>query len=130
MHGREFVGEACAQRLPCVEECAAPGRDLGEHAAGHDVARRELGERMTRQHETLAIGVDQRRPFAAQRLRRQRCRIAADHDGGGVKLHEFRIGDHGAGARGDRKARSACFKRIGGDGIEMAEAAGREHHRA
>ncbi len=90
MHGRKFLGEACTQRLPRIEEGAAPGRDLGKHAAGHDVARRELGERMARRHEAFAAGVDQYRAFAAQRLGRERRRIAADHDRGRVELHEFR----------------------------------------
>ena len=45
-----------------------------------------------------------RRAFAAQRLGRERRRIAADHDRGRVELHELRIGDDGAGARGDREA--------------------------
>ncbi len=81
-------------------------------------------------HEAFALAVDQRRAFAAQRLGRKRRRIAADHDRGRVELHEFGVGDHGAGARGDRKARSVGLGRIGGDGIEMADAAGRQHDRA
>ena len=51
--------------------------------------------------------VDQGRAFAAQRFGRKRRRIAADHDRGRVKLHEFRIGDDGAGARGDREPKAA-----------------------
>ena len=104
----KFLGEARAERLARIEEGAAAGRDLGEHAARHDVARRELGERMERQHEALAGVVDQRRAFAAQRLGRERRRIAADIDRGRMELHEFGIGDDGAGARRDRKARARC----------------------
>ena len=48
----------------------------------------------------------------------------------GMKLHEFRIGDHGAGARGDRKPEAAGLGRIGRHRIEMPDAAGRQHHRA
>ena len=44
--GREFLGEARAERLARIEERAAAGGDLGEYAARDDVARRELGERM------------------------------------------------------------------------------------
>ncbi len=87
-------------------------------------------ERMLRQHEALALGVDQRRAFAAQRFGRERRRIAADHDRGRVELHEFRIGDDGAGARGDRQPEPAGLRRIGRHGIEMPDAAGRQHHRA
>ncbi len=43
---REFLGEARAERLARIEERAAAGGNLGEHAARDDVARRELGQRM------------------------------------------------------------------------------------
>ena len=85
---------------------------------------------MQRQHEALAAVVDQRRAFAAQRFGRERRRIAADHDRGRMELHEFRIGDHRAGARGDREPKPAGLGRIGGHGIEMPDAAGRQHDRA
>jgi len=42
--------------------------NLAEHAAGDDVARCELGEPVARQHEALALGVDQCCAFAAQRF--------------------------------------------------------------
>ena len=82
---------------------------------------------MTRQHEALAMIVNEGCAFAAQRFGRKRRRIAADHDRGRVELHEFGIRDDGAGACGDRKAKAARFLRIGGHGIEMPDAAGREH---
>ena len=66
-------------------------------------------KRMPRQHETFAAIVDQGRAFAAQRFGRKRRRIAADHDRGRVELHEFRIGDDGAGARGDREPKATSF---------------------
>ena len=47
-----------------------------------------------------------------------------------MELHEFGVGDHGAGARGDRKPKAARLGRVGGHRIEMADAAGREHDRA
>ncbi len=130
MDGRKFLGEMRAERGRRVEERAVAGGDFREHAARHDIARREFGEPMARQHEALALVVDQCRAFAAQRFGRQRRRIAADHDRGRMKLHEFRIGDHRAGARGDRKPEAAGFGRIGRHGIEMPDAAGRQHHRA
>ncbi len=129
MHGWKFVGEMRAERLGRVEECATAGGDFREYAARHDVARREFGERMASLHEPFASLVDQRRAFAAQRFGRQRRRIAADHDRGGMKLHEFRIGDHGAGARGDGKAQPAGLQRICRHRIEVPDAAGRQHHR-
>ena len=63
------------------------------------------------QHEALARAVDQHRAFAADRLGRERRRIAADVDRGRMELHEFRIGDQRAGARRDGEALAA---RLGG----------------
>jgi len=40
------------------------------------------------------------------------------------------VGDHSAGTRGQRKAAAAGLHRIGGHRIEMADAAGRQHHGA
>ena len=37
---------------------------LGEDAAGHDVAGRKLGERVSGAHEALAVAIDQNCPFA------------------------------------------------------------------
>ena len=74
--------------------------------------------------------VDQDGAFAAQRFGRQRRGIAADGDGGGMELHEFRIGDQRAGARRHAQAFAARFQRIGGDGIKRAQPAGGEDHRA
>ena len=54
MDGREFFGETRAERVARVKERAAAGGDFGEHAARDDVARRELGQRMARQHEAFA----------------------------------------------------------------------------
>ena len=50
--------------------------------------------------------VDQGRAFAAQGFGGQRRGVAANVDGGRVELHEFGVGDAGAGARreGERRA--------------------------
>ena len=44
-----------------------------------------------------------------------------------MELDEFGVGDHRAGAGGDGDALAARLARIGGDGVELADAAGREH---
>ncbi len=119
-----------AERLSRVEECATAGFYLGEHAARHDVSRRKFSEGVPRQHEAFAFVVDQRGAFAAQGLGRKRRRIAPDHDRGGVKLHEFRIGDNCACACSDRETEPAGLRRICRHGIEMPDAAGRQYHRA
>ena len=85
---------------------------------------------MDRAHEALAASVDQHRAFAAQRLGGERGRVAADIDGGRMELHELGVGDHRAGPGGDGDAFAARLARIGGDGVDLAGAAGREHHGA
>ena len=84
----------------------------------------------TLEHEALAGAVDQLRALAAQRLGGERRRIAADVERGRVELHELRVGDHRAGARRHAEAVAFRLRRVGGDGVEMADAAGGEHDRA
>ena len=127
---RELRRERCTERFRRVEKRTTPGRDLGEYAAGHDVARSQLRQRIACQHEAFAASVDEDGTFAAQRLGCQRCRIASDFERGRMKLHEFRIGDDRTCARGNGKADAAGFHRVGGHSIEMPDAAGREHNRA
>ncbi len=66
-------------------------------------------------------------PSPPERLGRQRRGIAADIDGGRVELHEFRVGDQRARARGHGHALGDRGGRIGGDGEQPARAAGGEH---
>ena len=82
---------------------------------------------MELQHETLARAIDQHRALAAQGFGCERGGIAADVDGGRMELHEFGIGDDGAGARRHRQPDAARLGRIGGHPIELADAAGGEH---
>ena len=102
------------------------GRDLAMDGARDDIARRQLGVGMHIRHEAAAGLVDQDRAFAAQGLGRERRGIAADVDGGGMELHELRIGDDGAGAGRHAEAFAARFQRIGRHRVERAKAAGRK----
>ena len=81
-------------------------------------------------HEAFAGRIDQRRAFAAQRFRRQRRRIEADVDGGGMELHELGVGDHGAGARRHGDGLAARVRRVGRDRVEAADAARRQNYGA
>ena len=92
--GREFVGEGVADGFGAVEPGAAAGRDLGEDAAGDDVARRHLAGRVDRQHEAFAAIVDEGRAMAAQRLGGKRRGVLADIERGRMELDEFGIGEH------------------------------------
>ncbi len=121
------MGNLLADGAAAIEEGAASGRDLGEYAAGDDIARRKLGRWVKALHEALARAVDQDRAFAAQRFRRERRGIGADIDRGRVKLHELGVGDGGARAGGECHGLAARVGRIGRHGVEAADAAGREH---
>ena len=127
------VGKCSAsvgRKRTAIEKGAAAGGDLPVDRARHHVAGAELGIVVDGAHEPFAAGIDQERAFAAQRLGGERRRVAADIDGGRMKLHEFGVGDHRAGAGGDGDAFAARLARIGGDGVDLAGAAGRQHYGA
>ncbi len=66
-------------------------------------------------------------PSPRKRLGGERRRVAADVEHGRVELDEFGVGDHRAGARRHADASPFGLGRVGGDGVEMADAAGGEH---
>ena len=70
--------------------------------ARHDVARREIGERMQPGHERDAVDVAQHRAFAAQRLREQRPRHQRRVQRGRVELDELEVGARDAGLQRER----------------------------
>ncbi len=59
----------------------------------------------------------------------ERRGIAADGDGRGMELHELGVADRRAGAGGHAEALTAGFERVGGDGVECADATGGEDDR-
>ena len=71
--------------------------------ARDDVARRQLRAGRV-QHEALAGLVDEHGAFAAHGFADQRRRPRRAVERGRVELHEFEIGEFGAGARGEREA--------------------------
>ena len=124
------VGKCSASLGPemaAIEESATSAGDLAEHGARHDVARAKLGVFVHRAHETLPPPIDEQRAFAAQGLGGERRGILANIDGGRMKLDELGVGDDRAGAGGDGDALATRLARIGGDGVDLARAAGCEH---
>ena len=109
-----------------VDVRRALARHLGEHAAHHDVARRELGFGVDRGHETLAGGVAQQSAFAAQRFGHERRRRAADGQAGRMELDELEVADGGAGTIGHRHAVAGSDLGIGRAGIDLPGPAGGE----
>ena len=102
---------------------------LADDAARHAIARRQVARRLVARHERLALGVQQPRAFAAQRLGQQESRLARQHQGRRVELHELEIGNAGAAAVRHRHAVAGRHRRIRRIAIDVARAAGREQHR-
>ena len=57
-------------------------------------------------------------------------RALAEPQHGGVELDELEVGDHRAGAQRRRDAVAGGHGGVGGGGVDLAQAAGREHDRA
>jgi hypothetical protein len=77
------------------------------HGAAHLIARKHLVD------EPIAIDVTNQCAMAAQRLGQERTRHSFMMQCGGVKLHEFHIGNGSSGSQCHRYPVSGCFKRIG-----------------
>ena len=60
----------------------------------------------------------------------QKTRCALDGQRGGMELHEFHVGEDGAGFVSDGHAVAGGDFRIGGFAVDLAEAAGGEEHGA
>ena len=125
--GGKVIREIRADGGPAIQEHILSGQNLAVNGAGNNVARRQFGVIVYRRHEAFAARIDQHRAFTAQRFGCQRRGITPTGNCGGMKLHEFRIGNHRPGARRHAQAFAARFQRIGGDGIECAQAAGGQH---
>src|SRR5262249_29686510 len=81
----EALGEFRSDRLAGVEKRLPSGRDFREYAAGNDIARSKVAERMQLLHETLITAVDEHGSVSAQSLGCERSRIAANGDAGRVE---------------------------------------------
>ena len=105
----------------------------GDDRAGHDVARREVGERVLALHEPHARLVDEEGALAAHGLGDERllaARALAEPEHGRVELDELEVGEHGAGAQRGGHAVAGRDGRVRRRGVDLAEPTGREHHGA
>src|SRR5262249_32667263 len=100
---------------------------LAEDRAGHHIARRQLGEGMTADHESLAALVDQDRPFAAAGFGDELQRILRRVERSGVELYDLHVGETRAGSKGDRKAVAGGNDGIRRVAVHLAAAASGEH---
>ncbi len=100
---------------------------LGDDGAGDDVPGGELGVWVVVGHEAAAVAGEELRAFAAQGLGDEEGARAGEGQCGGVELDEFHIADHGAGLEGEGDAVPGREGRVGGQGVELAAAAGGEN---
>ena len=85
---------------------------------------------MQLRHEAFAVAIDEGGAFAAQGLGRQRSRVNANIERGGVELHELSIGDTGSRPRRHGDPDAAGIRRVRRNGIKAADASGCQHDRA
>ena len=91
--------------------------------ARDDVARRQFRPGDVR-HKALAGLVDENGAFAAHGFADERHRPRRAVERGRVELHEFEIGEFGAGARGEREALAETAVWVGAVLVKPADAAG------
>jgi hypothetical protein len=126
VYRRELSREICADGCTAIEKHFVSRSYFAVDGAGHDIAWTQFRARMDRRHEAAAILIDQGCATAAQSFGGKRGGINAGDNSGGMKLHEFRIGDHRTGSRRHAQTFAADFRRIGGDGVERAQSSRRE----
>ena len=105
---------------------AVLARHLVGDPAGHHVPGGELGVRVDVEHEAPAVGVDQGRALAADRLGDQE--VARRGQGGGVELVELQVRHRRPGAQGGGDAVAGGDLGVRGVAVELARAAGGQDH--
>ncbi len=119
-----------ADGLAAIQERAEAAGDLAVDGAGDDVLGRQFGAGVIGGHERRAEAASTRiGALAAQGLAGQGRGVEAEVDGGGVELHELRIGDPRPGQGRQPQPLAAHGGRVGGHGVEAAEPAGGQHRR-
>ena len=113
-----------------VDTISVRFRELGVDGAGDDVARRELGALVVLRHEATAVGIQELRAFAPQRLRDEEDGDAREAQRGRVELHELHIHHFSAGPVGDGNTITGCNLGIRAHAMELAAAARGEDDRA
>ena len=113
-----------------VDAVEAAALHLVVDGARHDIARRQLAARVVRRHERR-----RRRAAAGPPSPRTASVIRKDLalrvvQAGRVELHELHVGHAAAGAPGHGDAVAGGGVRVAGVEIDLAGAAGGEHHEA
>ncbi len=126
MNGREVSDDEIGRPIGDVEidTLGAQALHLVVDGAGDDVSGGQLGAGIETGHEALAVGQQQARPLATQRLRDQKRPCLRVIEAGRVKLHEFHVGHTASGAPGHGDAVTGGDVRIAGVEIDLVGAAG------
>ena len=128
-HRGEAVGEGGADGGGGVEVDAVPRLQAGPDRPSHHVARGQLGIGVLPDHEAASGVVHQDRPLAAQGLGEQGHGVPPAGQSGGVELHELQVGQPRSCPGGHRQAVAGHLGRVGGVGVQTADAPGGQHHR-
>ena len=128
---REALVEELRTEVAAVEEDVVGARLAHpvDDRAGHDVARGEVGHRVTSLHEAVARPVDEERALAADRLGDERLLPAGaltEPQHGRVELDELEVRELGPGPERRRHPVARRDGRVGRRGVDLAEATGRE----
>jgi len=125
---RKRLREFHLAERPRIEPYAPARRLRTMHDAGHDVARREIAERMRRFHDAPSAVVDQVRPGAAHGFGDERQRIRRDVECRGMELHRRELRAARAGGERHRQAIASRHGGVGRAAVQRADATGREDH--
>ena len=120
-----------AVQMAQIQEDAgvAAGLHLLVDAAGHHVPRRQVGQRMVARHEPFAARLIRHGALAPHGLADQEALGLGMVEAGGMELDEFQVAQLGAGPEGHGQAVAGGDVRIAGVAVDLAAAAGGQHHR-
>ena len=127
---------------PAGDEVGAEGRrvqpdvllagraQVGGDGGRDDVARREVGQRVSAGHDPPSRPVDEHRALPAHRFGHQHlltrgARAGPEH--GRVELHHLHVGDLGAGPQRQRQPVAGRARGGGGRGVDVPVPAGGQH---
>ena len=103
---------------------------FADDGARDDIARSKLLSFVVALHEAFEMDIAEDATFAAECFAEEESRGAFDGESGGMELHEFHVGEHGASFVGDGHAITGGDIGIGGFTVELAEPAGGEENGA
>ena len=113
-----------------VDVLRALAAHLVDDCPGDNVARRQFLQRMVALHKALALGVQQKRAFTAQRFGKQETRRTFDVQRRRMELNELQVADVSARAIGQRHAVARGYIRVRGVAEDTAHPAGRQQYGA